>query len=112
MIIYISLIRNEHHLINTHACVLFHLLLVAMAMPETPEEKTGVYVVYTPASWVIFMISSPGARYHGLLSLAHRLHVQSLNFTDACVLCTFGCTSNFFNAVEAHATLSSRFMER
>ena len=42
----------------TDIYIYIYLLLVAMATPETSKEKTGVYIVYTPASRVINL---PGA---------------------------------------------------
>ena len=33
--------------------IYIYLLLVAIVTPETSKEKTGVYIVYTPASRVI-----------------------------------------------------------
>ena len=44
--------------LTTYKCACILLLLVATAMPEASKEKTGVCIIYTPASWVINL---PGA---------------------------------------------------
>ena len=78
---------------------IFDLLLVAMATTKTSKEKTGVYIVYTPARRVINL---PGA----LGSYFQPIHFMSKVYFILKLLFTFHifCIEQLLSAL--HASLS------
>ena len=59
----------------------YYLLLVAMAMPETSTEKTGVYIVYTPASRVINLPGALGSYFQPIHFMFKVYFILKLLFT-------------------------------
>ena len=57
------------------------LLLVAMAMPETSKEKTGVYIVYTPASQVINLPGALGSYFQPICFMSKVFFILKLLFS-------------------------------
>ena len=83
LVVYISYGPPYHTIHYTY------LLLVAMAMPETSKEKTGVYIVYTPASWVINL---PGAlsSYFSSICFLSKVYI----FYNCCSFSHFLCQAD------------------
>ena len=78
-----SFLQNDCHFCEN----IYKLLLVAMATPETSKQKTGVYIVHTPASRVMNLPEALGSYFQPIhfMSIVYFILKFLLMFHTFCV---------------------------